>query len=76
VWQVFSAVKTSISAPRFTSKPPQGHHKNTTLKTRIFEKPPYKNAFSPWQKKLTTLSAAKCARLLSKAKGRRKLFYI
>src|SRR5437879_6614144 len=46
------AAKVSVNAPRFTSNPPQLHHKNTTFKTHIFAKPPAKTAFSPRQKKL------------------------
>src|SRR6266581_7580392 len=39
------AQKASVNAPRFTTKSPQLHHKNTTLKTHIFAKPPVKTPF-------------------------------
>src|SRR6266700_1015737 len=39
------AQKASVNAPRFTTKSPQLHHKNTTSKTHIFAKTPCKNAF-------------------------------
>jgi hypothetical protein len=45
MWHVFSSEKTAVNAPRFTIKPPQLHHKNTTLKTHIFAKPPVKTPF-------------------------------
>jgi hypothetical protein len=41
----FGAEKASINEPRFTSDPPQLHHKNTTIETHIFAKPPAKIGF-------------------------------
>jgi hypothetical protein len=45
MWHVFSAGKVSVNAPRFTTNSPQLHHKNTTLKTRVFAKPAAKWPF-------------------------------
>jgi hypothetical protein len=50
MWHVFSTEKVSVNAPRFTTKAPQLHHKNTTSKTHIFAKTPSKNAFPPQRK--------------------------
>jgi hypothetical protein len=41
----------SINAPRFTSNPPQLHHKNTIKKTLFSQKPPEKTRFHHTQKK-------------------------
>jgi hypothetical protein len=41
----FGAEIASVNSPGFTSNPPRLHHKNTTLKTHIFAKPPVKTLF-------------------------------
>jgi hypothetical protein len=46
----FKGEIVSANAPQFTSKSPQLHHKNTTLKPHVFAKPPVKTAFPPRQK--------------------------
>jgi hypothetical protein len=38
----FRPEKVLVSSPISTSNPPQLHHKNTTLKTHLFAKPPVK----------------------------------
>jgi hypothetical protein len=66
----------SVNTPRFAINPPQLHHQNTTFKTHIFAKHSAKTPFSPQQKKLILLFPQSCGTLLSKAKRKRKLFYI
>jgi hypothetical protein len=34
--------RTVINRPQFTTIPPAIHHKNTTQKTHVFQKPPLK----------------------------------
>jgi hypothetical protein len=53
MWHVFGAEKVSVNTPQFTINPPQLHHKNTTLKTQVFAKPPAKTAFHHGQKNNT-----------------------
>jgi hypothetical protein len=38
----FITTKRVINSPRFTTQPPQLHHKNTTPKTHVFPDPPQK----------------------------------
>jgi hypothetical protein len=38
----FITTKRAINSPRFTTQPPQIHHKNTTPKTHVFSEPPSK----------------------------------
>jgi hypothetical protein len=71
----FGPKKVSVNSPRFTSNPPQLHHKITTINTHSFAKPPYKRPLSPQQKKLMLLCLKSDSTLLSKANRRRKLFY-
>jgi len=71
----FGLEKVAVNTPRFASKSPQLHHKNTTIKTHFFVKPPVKTTLSPQQKKLMPLCLKSDSPLLSKAKRRRKLFY-
>jgi hypothetical protein len=66
----------SVNSPRFTSNPPQIHHKKTTIKTPIFAKPPVKTTFHHSKKNLTFLPGESSSYPLSKAKRKRKLFYI
>jgi hypothetical protein len=51
----FRTTNVSIHSPRFTSVPPQIHHKNTTQKHAFFPKPPAKRAILPVKKKQTLL---------------------
>jgi hypothetical protein len=45
---MFSAPeKVTANTPRFTSKPPQIHHRKTTFNTPFFAKPPAKNGLLP-----------------------------
>src|SRR5262249_2224472 len=53
---------------QFTSKSPQLHHKNTTLKPHGFTKPPVKTAFPPRGKKLQNLAVTNRPSHLSNAK--------
>jgi hypothetical protein len=66
----------SVNSPRFTSNPPQIHRKKTTIKTHLFAKTPCKSTVSPQQKNLTFFALGSGSYPLSKAKGKRKLFYI
>jgi hypothetical protein len=68
--------KVSGNTPSFTSNSPQLHHKKTTFFTHIFVKPPVKTTFFTAAKKLHLLTPESDYHLLSKAKRRRKLFYI
>jgi hypothetical protein len=76
MWQIFTAGKVPVNAPRFTSNSPQRHHKNTTIKSLVFAKPPSKTPFSPRQKKLVVLAATNASATCQKQRGRRKLLYI
>src|SRR5260370_29660768 len=68
MWHGFSPEKMAVNTPRFTLNPPQLHHKNTTLKTHVFAKPPCKNAFSPRVKKVNTFVRRKVPLPLVKSK--------
>jgi hypothetical protein len=46
----FAAGKVSVNSPRFTSNPPQIHHKKPHLKTQFFAKPPAKTPFDHTEK--------------------------
>jgi hypothetical protein len=48
----FAAGKVSVNSPRFTSNPPQIHHKKPHLKTQFFAKPPQKHPLTT-PKKIT-----------------------
>jgi hypothetical protein len=48
----FVTTNVTVNSPRFTINSPQLHHKNTTIKTQLFAKPPAKTRFPPQQKKL------------------------
>jgi hypothetical protein len=41
--------KRGVSSPRFTTKPPQSDHQNTTFCTSLFAKTPAKNTLPPRQ---------------------------
>ena len=48
---LFALVRSTIHLPSFTTNPPQLHHKNTTIKTRIFANTPCKNTHSTTKNK-------------------------
>jgi hypothetical protein len=73
---MFSAPeKVTVNTPRFTSEPPQIHHRKTTFNTPFFAKPPSKEAFYR-NKKIHTFCPTKLRLPLVKSKEKAQAFYI